>query len=343
MRRRIAVAVIAGGVFAACAHAPPRELVEARVALVTAQQGDTDEVAPEAWRDAEAALKNANEAFAANRAEDEVRDLSYVSVRQTQRAEAVARAEKLRRQRAEALAFLEANDERSRRQIQAELRQTREQLAQLEEQRKLEAQQRADAERQQAQAESEAERLRLAEAEAQAQAQAQRDRELEQERQARLAAEREAAEARAQLEARLRELAQVREEARGTVLTLSGTLLFSPGKSNLLPTARARLDQLADVLRRMPEQKLRIEGHTDSQGSEQVNEALSQRRAETVRQHLIAQGVEAGRIEAQGLGEAAPVADNQTPSGRAQNRRVEIVLLESPGSERGIGGAGEDR
>jgi outer membrane protein OmpA-like peptidoglycan-associated protein len=99
---------------------------------------------------------------------------------------------------------------------------------------------------------------------------------------------------------------------------------FGNDKSDISPQAAAVLDELVGVLKSCPDQRVRLDAHTDSVGSEEYNRALSQRRADSVRSHLISRGIAAGRIEARGLGESNPVASNDTAEGRAQNRRVEI-------------------
>jgi outer membrane protein OmpA-like peptidoglycan-associated protein len=125
---------------------------------------------------------------------------------------------------------------------------------------------------------------------------------------------------------KLNQLATIKEESRGTVLTLSGSVLFASGKSDLLPSARERLSQVADVLKAQPELSFTVIGHTDSQGSDEFNRDLSQRRADAVRQYLVSQGVDSSRVRSVGRGESEPIADNNTAEGRANNRRVEIVL-----------------
>jgi outer membrane protein OmpA-like peptidoglycan-associated protein len=139
--------------------------------------------------------------------------------------------------------------------------------------------------------------------------------------------------ARASAEARARDAAQrlsalaaIKDEARGTVITLSGSVLFTSGKSELLPSARDRLNQVADVLKEQPELSFTVIGHTDSQGSDDFNRTLSQQRADAVRAYLVSRGVDSSRIRAVGRGESEPIADNTSPEGRANNRRVEIVL-----------------
>lgn len=147
--------------------------------------------------------------------------------------------------------------------------------------------------------------------------------ELEQERAARIATEKKYQAAMKSLE----EIAKVKEESRGMVITLSGAVLFASGKSDLLPIAREKLDKVAEVLQEQdPAKTFVVEGHTDSVGSEENNRRLSQERADTVRSHLVSQGVPANQITAVGKGESTPVADNKTPEGRANNRRVEIVV-----------------
>jgi outer membrane protein OmpA-like peptidoglycan-associated protein len=147
----------------------------------------------------------------------------------------------------------------------------------------------------------------------------------------RLAAEQERraeAERRAALAiAALAEAAAVADEERGTVVTLSGSVLFASGKSELLPTATSRLTQVAQALvSGDPDATFVVEGHTDSSGSEELNQRLSEARAKSVRDFLVARGVPAERIQSRGVGEAQPVADNSSAEGRANNRRVEIII-----------------
>jgi outer membrane protein OmpA-like peptidoglycan-associated protein len=125
----------------------------------------------------------------------------------------------------------------------------------------------------------------------------------------------------------LNKIAQVKEEARGTVITLSGQVLFVTGKAELLPAARDQLDQVALALKDQGELKpMVVEGYTDSVGSDATNQKLSKDRAESVRAYLVSKGVPSDKITSVGKGEANPVASNDTPEGRANNRRVEIVV-----------------
>lgn len=107
---------------------------------------------------------------------------------------------------------------------------------------------------------------------------------------------------------------------------LQSEALFDFGQSTLKPAAHAELDALAARIADSGYEVVLTVGHTDSVGSEAVNQKLSGQRAEAVRQRLIAGGVDASRIQAQGRGEAEPVASNATAQGRAQNRRVEITV-----------------
>lgn len=119
--------------------------------------------------------------------------------------------------------------------------------------------------------------------------------------------------------------AAVKKEARGTVITLSGNVLFASGKSALLPGAQQSLDQVADALKNQ-DNKILVEGHTDSRGSEQTNMMLSKARADAVGSYLVSRGIPQERVTTQGLGPSRPVADNNTAEGRANNRRVEIIV-----------------
>ncbi|HEY8518263.1 MAG TPA: OmpA family protein [Candidatus Binatia bacterium] len=102
---------------------------------------------------------------------------------------------------------------------------------------------------------------------------------------------------------------------------------FDFDKSNIRPDARPILDEAIRVLKEEPDIRVRIEGHTDSIGTEQYNLRLSQRRADAVRRYLIDGGIAASRLEAVGKGESQPVASNDTADGRAQNRRAELIVL----------------
>jgi len=130
----------------------------------------------------------------------------------------------------------------------------------------------------------------------------------------------------AQLEKELASLKAVKTD-RGMVLTL-GDVLFATGKADLSPGAARTIDSLADFLTKYPDRKLRIEGHTDSTGSAALNLDLSERRAEAVKTALLRRGISFDRIDTVGLGQSLPIASNATASGRQQNRRVEIIILE---------------
>lgn len=125
--------------------------------------------------------------------------------------------------------------------------------------------------------------------------------------------------------ASLRQIANVKEDQRGTVITLDGSVLFVTGKSELTPLARQRLDDVAKALNDT-DQAITIYGYTDSQGNDATNLRLSQDRADSVRAYLVQQGVSSDRVKSVGKGEADPIASNDTAEGRANNRRVEIVI-----------------
>lgn len=122
-----------------------------------------------------------------------------------------------------------------------------------------------------------------------------------------------------------RPLPTSRREARGEVFTLAGDA-FASGAATLTDGARATVAAIGAYLQALPGARVRVEGHTDSQGAAAANQALSERRAGAVRDTLRAAGVEAGRIEVAGLGASRPLADNASPQGRARNRRVELVI-----------------
>jgi outer membrane protein OmpA-like peptidoglycan-associated protein len=126
------------------------------------------------------------------------------------------------------------------------------------------------------------------------------------------------------LEQELADLKAKRTE-RGLVLTL-GDVLFETGKANLQPGAYATIDRLAAALKDVPTRKVMIEGHTDSVGSEEFNQRLSESRAQSVQAALLQRGVASNQITTVGKGESTPVASNDNASGRQQNRRVELIF-----------------
>ena len=121
------------------------------------------------------------------------------------------------------------------------------------------------------------------------------------------------------------EILQARPTDRGLVLTLGDTL-FATGKSELKSGATVNLDRLTAFLNEYPQRTASIEGFTDSMGSDEMNQSLSQRRADAVKGYLVGQGVSSTRLSASGRGESSPVADNESAAGRQQNRRVEVVI-----------------
>lgn len=146
---------------------------------------------------------------------------------------------------------------------------------------------------------------------------------LQRERQAKLQAQQRARDALASLH----ELAKVKEEAQRTIITLDGSVLFETNKSVLLSLAQDKLRTVAQSLKDMDsDAKIVVVGHTDSRGSESNNLELSRARAQAVSTFLGSNGVEPQRISSEGRGEAQPIASNDSPEGRANNRRVEIIV-----------------
>ncbi|MDO9171748.1 MAG: OmpA family protein [bacterium] len=118
--------------------------------------------------------------------------------------------------------------------------------------------------------------------------------------------------------------AEVRREGDELQVTFDNAILFDYDSSSLKIASQDQLREVADVLSRYPDTDILVLGHTDSSGSDDYNQSLSERRAAAVRGFLMGAGVASSRITARGYGESAPVADNGSESGRAQNRRVEL-------------------
>jgi outer membrane protein OmpA-like peptidoglycan-associated protein len=125
----------------------------------------------------------------------------------------------------------------------------------------------------------------------------------------------------------LSSVAQITKTARGVVVSLPD-ILFDVNKATLKQNTQVALGKLAGIVSLFPNVNLRVEGYTDSTGSDELNNRLSKERADAVMSFLQGQGVAAARMTAAGYGPKFPVADNANPEGRSKNRRVEIVLAE---------------
>jgi len=220
-------------------------------------------------------------------------------------------------------------------QREAEIQKQRDELQRLTAEREQSERQRVEAENARTAAIADAERRRgMAEAQSE-----QLRQQVETERARTTQTEAQLAQAREELERRdaasrdritamqteLSKLAQTRTSDRGFIVTLPG-LFFDTGKSVLKTGAKNTLGKIAEQLRINEDTKIAVEGHTDSVGSDAMNQTLSEKRAAAVRDYLVARGVPAARITTSGLGESAPIATNDTAAGRQQNRRVELVI-----------------
>jgi len=288
------VIVASAGLLCSCAVAVPRELVSARQAYQHASSGPAAQIAPAELHIANQALARAEVSFRDNSDSYQTRDLAYVAERKAQLAEAIASINAEQKGQAQANSDFQATQGSIVARTKNDLSQTRNALAASERNGEMSAEQ------------------------------------LAAEQKARTAADERATAAQAAEQAALAKLAAVSQEPRGMVITLSGSVLFASNQAVLLPEARTRLDQVADVLLTTRERDITIEGHTDSQGGDALNMDLSQRRAEAVRDYLVGRGYQADRIKAHGLGKGNPIADNASPEGRANNRRVEIVIAREP-------------
>lgn len=207
---------------------------------------------------------------------------------------------------------MQEQQQKSQQQMQEEQQKTQQQMQAIQQQAQQTQQQLAQ---QAQQSQAEAEKARQAAQAAQA--------ELEKTREELARRDAEARQLRMQQE--LARIAATKAEPRGIVVTLPG-IFFDPGKTQLKAGAKATLKKIAAQIKSSDTAKVSVEGHTDNVGSPAKNEALSQKRAEAVRDYLVSQGVPSDRISAIGKGEAEPIATNKTVAGRQQNRRVELVI-----------------
>jgi outer membrane protein OmpA-like peptidoglycan-associated protein len=332
----------------------PLELMEARNAVQIARWAGADKYASDTYQKAEASLRKAEE----YQARKERRPTVMIAREAVQIAED-ARLITLRRIEEEKL----ANERRAAAEREAAERAKADESARLraqaEEQRKLEEQRRAlaekdaaleaarraqaDAERvvaEKAQAAAESERRAADKAKAEALA-AQQAAVAEQQKlaalaeqsrlaaaeadRARLTAEQDKERLRQQLLQQFNMILETRDTARGLIVNMSD-VLFDTGKWTLRPLAKEKLARVSGIIISHPGLLIEVEGHTDSVGGDSFNQRLSERRADSVRDYMLSQGVQAPTITAKGFGESTPVASNDTASGRQQNRRVELVV-----------------
>jgi len=291
----------------------PLDLLEARDAVMIAKAAAAEQYASSSIQKAEDMLQRAEDYYqrkqgrtpigtAARGATQMAEDARVLTLRRKEQE----REEAARKAAADAQAKAEADardaqarsDEDARRRAEAE----RQQAAAL-------------AQQQQAQAQAEAAR--------QAAEDADRQRQLAQ--QQAQDAIRQKEEMRAKLLAQLNQVLQTRDTARGLIVSMPD-VLFDFNKYTLKPEARERLAKISGIVLAYPDLKLDIEGHTDAIGSDEYNQTLSEKRADSVRGYLVSSGVVPDHVSAVGLGKANPVADNNTAAGRALNRRVEMVV-----------------
>lgn len=121
--------------------------------------------------------------------------------------------------------------------------------------------------------------------------------------------------------------AQVERVGEGIKITFDSGILYPINSAELQPGAKTELAQLAETLKKYPDTNILIEGHTDNTGTREINQPLSERRAQSVASYLATMGVDRTRMTTQGYADTQPVADNSTAAGRAQNRRVEIAIF----------------
>ncbi len=305
----------------------PLELYEARNAVQIARWAGADRYASDSFQKAEQLLKEAEAdqarkagkkpvAMTAREAAQTAEDARIIALKR-QEQERLAKERQTAEER-QARAKAEAEGE-ARRRVQAET----EQRAEAERRARAEAEQRAEAERR---TRAEAERATALAQQQAAQAEAEKSRrQAEEAERLRDQAEKEKAALRRQILQQLNLILETRETVRGLVVNMSD-VLFDSGKYTLKPLARERLAKIAGIILAHPGLKLEVEGHTDSVGSDEFNQRLSEQRGASVRDYLVAQGISMNSIAARGFGKIQPAASNDTADGRRRNRRVELIV-----------------
>jgi outer membrane protein OmpA-like peptidoglycan-associated protein len=309
----------------------PQELFQARNAVRIAHNAQADKYAASTMAKADSQLKNAEQAYSSGGDKKRLIAMSRNVVETAEEARVIAVQKKT-----EEDAQMAADAERraaAQREADARAQADAEAAgrAQAERDRQQADAARADAERMRAQAtdaQQQAERDRQAAEAARAAAIAQQQAaqaDADAARQAAAQAEKDKADMRAQLLAQLNSILQTQDTARGLIVNMSD-VLFDTGKYTLKPGAREKLAKISGIVLAHPGLNLQIEGYTDSVGSDQFNQTLSEQRASAVRDYLVQNGVAAASVTAKGFGKADPVATNDTAEGRQRNRRVQLVV-----------------
>jgi outer membrane protein OmpA-like peptidoglycan-associated protein len=303
------------------------ELLEARNAVAIAKAAGAKQYAADSLTKAEDMLQRAEDyqqrkqgrtpvGTAARGATQMAEDARVLTLRRKEQE----RLDAERRAREDAQAKAEA-DARS---AQDQANQAQAQAEQSRLQAEEDARRRAAAEQAQAQAQQQQAAALAAQQQAQASAAAAQQAAADADRQ-RQEAIRQKEEMRARLLAQLNQVLQTRDTVRGLIVSMPD-VLFDFNKYTLKPEARERLARISGIVLAYPDLKLQIEGYTDAIGSDEYNQTLSEKRAESVRDYLVSSGVSMNSVAAQGLGKSYPVADNSTAAGRKLNRRVEMIV-----------------
>lgn len=326
----------------------PIEMYEARNAVSIARMNGAEQYAAETLAKAEASLRTAETVLERKRDKNTIISTARQAVQFAEDARTLSVQLQEEEKRAEERRVAEEGERRARE--QAELAKLQQAKAELERAQALIEQEKARAQaaeeaRRRAEAEAERQRALAVEAEARQTALAAReaadaaeqqrqqaDQQRLQAEQQRLEAERlkrEAEEEKAQLRARLlRQFSMVletRDTERGLVVNMSD-VLFATGSYTLRPEAREKLARISGILLNYPELRIEAEGHTDTVGSLELNQKLSQQRADAAREYLISQGIPESSVTSTGKNFSVPVASNDTAEGRQQNRRVELII-----------------
>jgi outer membrane protein OmpA-like peptidoglycan-associated protein len=298
----------------------PLDLLEARNAVAIAKAAGAKQYAPDSLAKAEDMLQRAEDYYQRKQGRTPIGTAARGA---TQMAED-ARVLTLRRIEQAKLDAERRAHEEAQAKAEADAKAAQDQAAQAQAQAEEDARRRAAAEQAQAEAQQQQAAAQAAQQQAQANAAAAQAAAADADRQ-RQEAIRQKEEMRARLLAQLNQVLQTRDTARGLVVSMPD-VLFDFNKYTLKPEARERLARISGIVLAYPDLKLQIEGYTDSIGSDEYNQTLSEKRAESVRDYIVSSGVSMNNVAAQGMGKADPVADNSTAAGRKLNRRVEMIV-----------------